>query len=217
VTVGLFAIPLTLYAARIAVQGSDGAPRTTFAFLTMAEQELLLIGLVVHVTRLHGEGLADFTQPPRWSDVLWTLALFVAIGFARSVVWLAVWFATPNTAAAVAALTPTNVGPYLVPASWSYAAFVTINPFCEEILMRGFLQTRLRQLGWPAAASACTSAVLQGAYHLYQGPVSALSVAAAMLVFACFYERTRRLSPVIGAHLVADVGFMAIASQYATS
>ncbi len=92
--------------------------------------------------------------------------------------------------------------------SFSLGAFIVVNPICEETLVRAFLQTRLRQLGWPAPCSAAASALAQGAYHIYRGWPFAASVTLLMLVWAWFYERTRRLSPVIGAHLLADLSVL---------
>jgi len=78
VTVGLFVLPATLQAARVAAVGFEGRTHTPFVFLTMVVQELLLIGLVVHVARLHGERLSDFTRSPRWTDIPWAVALLLS-------------------------------------------------------------------------------------------------------------------------------------------
>jgi membrane protease YdiL (CAAX protease family) len=42
-------------------------------------------------------------------------------------------------------------------------------------------------------------------YHIYQGPVGALSVLVFGLVLSLFYLRTGRLFPVVVAHVIADV------------
>src|SRR5436853_62628 len=39
----------------------------------------------------------------------------------------------------------------------------------EEVIVVGYLLRRLRQLGWSRPAALGGSAVLRGAYHLYQG------------------------------------------------
>ena len=43
------------------------------------------------------------------------------------------------------------------------------NGFLEEVLVVGYLLTRLDQLKVPAFAAIAISAVLRGSYHLYQG------------------------------------------------
>src|SRR4030095_755724 len=39
----------------------------------------------------------------------------------------------------------------------------------EEVIVCGYLLRRLDQLGWSPARALWTSALLRGAYHLYQG------------------------------------------------
>jgi len=80
-----------------------------------------------------------------------------------------------------------------------------VNPHCEEFVMRGFLQTRLRQAGWSGAAGVGTSVALQSLYHLYQGVFAMLALGASFLVLALYYQKTKRLWPVVLAHLAMDL------------
>src|SRR2546429_478153 len=43
------------------------------------------------------------------------------------------------------------------------------NALLEELVVVGYLLTRLRELGWRVWIAVATSATLRGAYHLYQG------------------------------------------------
>ena len=43
------------------------------------------------------------------------------------------------------------------------------NALLEEVVVIGYLFTRLRQLAWNAAAIVALSAIIRGSYHLYQG------------------------------------------------
>ena len=59
----------------------------------------------------------------------------------------------------------------------------------------------------PAAALAVlVSVAIQAFYHLYQGVPAALGHGATFLVFSLYYLRTRRIAPVVLAHLYMDVG-----------
>ena len=83
-------------------------------------------------------------------------------------------------------------------------ALAVANGFLEEVLVVGYLITRLRQLHWPFWAVLGTSAVLRGSYHLYQGLGGFLGNAVMGLVFGWFYLRFRRLWPLVIAHSLID-------------
>lgn len=74
----------------------------------------------------------------------------------------------------------------------------------EEVIVVGYLVTRLQQLTWSPVAVVLTSALLRGAYHLYQGWPMALGNAVMGAVFATFYLRTGRLGPLIFSHWLLD-------------
>lgn len=74
----------------------------------------------------------------------------------------------------------------------------------EEIIVAAFLLTRLRQLGWSNSRALATSAVLRGSYHLYQGYGGFVGNAVMGLLFGWWFQRTRRVWPLIVAHTVID-------------
>ena len=65
------------------------------------------------------------------------------------------------------------------------------NAVLEEVVVVGYLITRLRELGWQTRAAIVASAVLRGSYHLYQGFGAFVGNAIMGLVFAYFFT-TRR-------------------------
>ena len=79
------------------------------------------------------------------------------------------------------------------------------NGFLEEVLVVGYLITRLEQLRLPAWAVVAISAVLRGSYHLYQGFGGFLGNAVMGVVFALWFRRTRRLWPLVVAHSLLDI------------
>ena len=79
------------------------------------------------------------------------------------------------------------------------------NALLEEVIAVGYLSERLRELRWPAPAVVVASALLRGAYHLYQGWGPFVGNVVMGLVFAEYYRRTRRVAPLVVAHTVMDV------------
>jgi len=74
----------------------------------------------------------------------------------------------------------------------------------EEVIVVGYLITRLEQLRWSVPAMIIASALLRGAYHLYQGWPMALGNVVMGAVFAFVFIRRRRLAPLIFAHFMLD-------------
>ncbi|MGV0792069.1 CPBP family intramembrane glutamic endopeptidase [Mycolicibacterium sp. XJ1819] len=78
------------------------------------------------------------------------------------------------------------------------------NGWAEEIIVVGFLLTRLRQLRVSPVVAVVASSVLRGLYHLYQGFGAGLGNLAMGLIFGYVYVRTGRLWPLIIAHALID-------------
>ncbi len=79
------------------------------------------------------------------------------------------------------------------------------NAWAEEVLVVGYLLTRLRQLGWGENAALLGSAVLRGSYHLYQGVGGFVGNVIMGAIFGRVWQRTNRLWPLVLAHTLLDV------------
>jgi membrane protease YdiL (CAAX protease family) len=79
------------------------------------------------------------------------------------------------------------------------------NGLLEEVIAVGYLGDRLTRLGWRPWAWIAASALLRGSYHLYQGFGPFFGNVAMGLVFAWFYNRQRRVMPLVIAHTLIDV------------
>jgi len=77
-----------------------------------------------------------------------------------------------------------------------------VNGTFEEFFLTGYLLKVLRPAG--ASAALGVSALIRMTYHLYQGPLGALTVMAFGLLLTAFYWRYRLLWPVISAHIITD-------------
>lgn len=78
------------------------------------------------------------------------------------------------------------------------------NGILEEIVVVGYLLTRLRQLGWSDYPALGGSAVLRGSYHLYQGWGGFFGNLVMGLIFGWWFQRTRRVLPLVIAHTLLD-------------
>ncbi|MFB9906478.1 CPBP family intramembrane glutamic endopeptidase [Allokutzneria oryzae] len=78
------------------------------------------------------------------------------------------------------------------------------NSWAEEVLVVGYLITRLRQLGWSENRSLLLSSVLRGSYHLYQGFGGFVGNIVMGLVYGRFWQRHQRLWALVAAHALID-------------
>jgi membrane protease YdiL (CAAX protease family) len=79
------------------------------------------------------------------------------------------------------------------------------NGVLEEVVMIGYLLTRLRQLNWPAGRAILVSALIRGSYHTYQGLGGFVGNLIMGALFGWWFTRTRRVLPLVIAHSVIDV------------
>ena len=79
------------------------------------------------------------------------------------------------------------------------------NAVLEQVIMIGYLYTRLTQLQWRLPVILLVSAVIRGSYHLYQGFGGFLGNMIMGVIFGLIYLRTKRLAPLIVAHTLIDV------------
>jgi membrane protease YdiL (CAAX protease family) len=84
-------------------------------------------------------------------------------------------------------------------------AFICLNPFFEELIVRAYTMSEVVNLGGSRGLAVVVSVAAQMSYHLYQGVASALALIFLFTVFSIYYLRTRRIVPVILAHLSLDL------------
>ncbi|MCW2804715.1 MAG: hypothetical protein JWN06_2932 [Propionibacteriaceae bacterium] len=79
------------------------------------------------------------------------------------------------------------------------------NAALEEVIMIGYLFTRLSQLRWSPSMIIVFSAVVRGSYHLYQGIGGFVGNLIMGLIFGLIYLRWKRVAPLVVAHTLLDV------------
>ncbi len=132
-------------------------------------------------------------------DLLTGLALAAAIGLPGLGLYLAARELGVNTTVVAAAL------PHIW---WAVPVLVLAavqNAVLEEIVVVGYLVTRLRELGFRLPATVAVSALLRGSYHLYQGFGAFAGNALMGVIFTGFFLRTRRVLPLVIAHALLDI------------
>jgi len=102
----------------------------------------------------------------------------------------------------------TTVIPEALPLVWWTVPVLLLsavqNAFLEEVVAVGYLVNRLREMSWGIPAAVAASALLRGSYHLYQGFGGFIGNTVMGAVFALFFIRFRRVSPLIAAHSILD-------------
>jgi membrane protease YdiL (CAAX protease family) len=199
----VFAI-LTLFEAPISgvrVVSVSQSPSVVRQFVAIAFG-LAPVWLVSYLVRRDGEGHAAIglaRDRPR-EDVARGLLLFAIVGLGGIAVYLG----------SVAL----GVNRFVVPVPplghwWTYPVLLANAAeaaLLEEIVVVGYLVTRLRQMGVTEFGAIAASALLRATYHLYQGYGGFLGNLAMGLLFGFVFSRTRRVWPIVIAHLLLDVG-----------
>ncbi len=92
---------------------------------------------------------------------------------------------------------------------WHYPVLVLAalqNAVVEECIVIGFVLLRLRELGLTYPTAIGLSALLRGSYHLYQGFGGFVGNLVMGLLFGWLYQRWGRVTPLIVAHTLLDIG-----------
>ncbi|KGI83240.1 CAAX protease [Actinopolyspora erythraea] len=101
------------------------------------------------------------------------------------------------------------VQPSTLDDSWWRAPVLVLsalgNSAAEEVLVVGYLLTRLRQLGATENRALWISAVLRGSYHLYQGFGGFVGNVVMGLVYGRVWQRTNRIHALVVGHALIDV------------
>ncbi len=165
-------------------------------------------GLGVYLLWRSGLRPADFGLGRfRWRlDLLGGLALAAAIGLPGLALYVAARRFGLNASVIPSSLRDTWWRlPMLV-----IAAFA--NGWAEEVIVVGYLLTRLRELRITSGRALGCSSALRGAYHLYQGFGAGLGNVVMGLVFGHVWQRGGRLWPLVLAHgLIDSVAFVGYA------
>jgi uncharacterized protein len=189
-----------------------GATATmTYAFtnrhlFTLVVYEVVLAAVLVPILRRRGWDPVAIAGPPAPVDMLRGLGLLLGAYASYAFVWICFATLNPYLASVLAAdrpFTGAAAGPLAI------ILLTLINPVFEELLWLGYFVQRLQpHIGWRGAA--VVSVALRFAVHTYQGSLAELGTLLIAIVFTWYYIRTRRLWPVVAAHVCMDaIGLVA--------
>ena len=171
-------------------------------FLISAINSLLGIALMFYILYIRNENYKDLGIMISAREMLFGVALFLATYTIYIAALLAIHTALPTSL--YEDLAQQNFSMFQHTSVFS-VIYLLVNPFFEELIVRGFTMTRLKYLTDKKFWIIGISVVVQASYHLYQGLFSVALLTIIFLIFSIFYYRTGRLTPVIIAHLIFDL------------
>ncbi len=81
---------------------------------------------------------------------------------------------------------------------------VCLNPFFEELIVRGYLMSEILDLTGNGTLAVVASVAVQMSYHLYQGLANGIVLTTTFVVFSIYFLRSRRIAPLVLAHFFLD-------------
>jgi membrane protease YdiL (CAAX protease family) len=194
---------LSRQVAELNVSQAPGRPwlDLTYQLLGIAFN-LVPVLLVIHLLQRDHDNALDLLGLNRKRplfDVGWGLGLAALIGIPGLGLYLLARAVGIN-----ATVVPANL-PHIW---WAVPVLILSaiqNAIGEEVIVVGYLTTRLRELGWRTSTSIAASALLRGSYHLYQGFGAFIGNAIMGVIFAGFYRIFKRTTPLIIAHSILDI------------
>jgi membrane protease YdiL (CAAX protease family) len=171
---------------------------------------LVPVLLVFHFLGRSGESAASIGMDAREpaSDLAWGAALAAIVG----AVGLGVYVAAVELGVNRSVVPVPPLGHW-----WTIPILLlgaARSGLLEEVIVCGYLLRRLDQMGWSKARALWASALLRGAYHLYQGYGGFVGNVALGLLFGRVYQRRGRTMPLVIAHFlidaVAGLGYLAL-------
>lgn len=171
-----------------------------FLQLTNITLSLAPVLLVFYLLARAGEKPAtiglDKTQP--WRDLARGAGVAAVIGGSGLGLYLAAYHLGMNL----------NVVAENLPDVWWRIPVLLLsavqNGTLEEVIVVGYLLTRLEKLGVKTPAAIGISACIRGSYHLYQGAGGFIGNATMGVIFGILYKRWGRVTPLIIAHTLID-------------
>ena len=199
-----WAFGLPIFSSIMSLGAPEDAAAPTFnntALLGTVIFEAIQFAFLAWFLRIRGWTLEKLGLAFSWSSTVAGLAL-LAITYALVVgaQYIAQIVFDYDLAAAIAR------GPKVDPALSMQLVFLVsvVNGIFEELFVVAYIVVALSERrGMWVAINA--SVVVRLLYHLYQGPIGVITIVPMGLLFAYVYARTRKLWPLIVAHVLLDI------------
>jgi membrane protease YdiL (CAAX protease family) len=164
---------------------------------SLAAVELLFGAFALWFLRARGYSLAALLPSPDWRGVL-EGAVLCALAILACNLALALFPSQTDAVQPIAQIVANARASAAV-----VLAVSMLNGVYEETFLLGYLMRGFAEAG--ASFALGLSVLVRLLYHLYQGPLGAVSVVVCGLVLGAAYWRTRRLWPVALAHALIDM------------
>lgn len=197
-------VPLILNAGYLMVHPVRAGAATNFRFSVGLLQEFAGVVLLVYVIRRQGRTLDAVGLNFHWTDLLKGLLLAFAALVASTVFSILV-----RKFSILLMDKPADMRDPRVIFAGAAPALLAVygigSSIFEELIVRGYLMNELVALASPVWVAAVASVVIQTSYHLYYGLAGALAISGMFTAFAVYFSWSRRLAPVILAHMYVDL------------
>ena len=185
------------------LMGGNDRIRDYYRVASALTSELTSLLLLWYVLSQRGRSWRDLGRSPAWFDVFRALGIVI-------LTYIASYFTNYHFQMMYRSV----AGHYLQPGSRHgllglggsalMIAFVLVNPVFEEVIVRSYTMTEIIALGGGPALAVVVSVAIQMSYHLYQGVLNSVILATTFTVFSVYFVKTRRIMPIILAHLFFD-------------
>jgi membrane protease YdiL (CAAX protease family) len=193
--------PLSGQTAVIVGSRAPGRPWLDLTWQLFAVVTALVpVALVAHFLARGKESLQTigFDLTDRLRDLGRGTTIAAAVGGAGLLFYLGAYASGVNL----------TVDPSQLPGYWWRIPILVLvsaqNAVLEEVIVLGYLNHRLDQLGWSVRRATTTSALVRGSYHLYQGLGGFAGNVIMGVIFTYLYRRWGRVMPLVVAHTVID-------------
>ncbi|HZR28836.1 MAG TPA: type II CAAX endopeptidase family protein [Terriglobales bacterium] len=188
----------------VATQRPSGVSYIFFGLATAIVHQAGGLALLFYILFRQGRTLRDIGFSFRWLDIPVSIGLLVLSWIASGLshyyinsvyfLWTGRHLERWNGAAGY-------LGTHI---SFIVVVFLFLNAFYEELIVRAYVMSEI--IAWKRSAlfAGVFSVAIQSLYHLYQGVPNMLSIAALFTIYAIYYAKSRRILPVILAHLCVD-------------
>jgi membrane protease YdiL (CAAX protease family) len=156
--------------------------------------ELVLAAAALLYLRARGFDLATLRPTLAWRSLAIGAALYVATLLPY---WLAYGLLSPQSQPVDEMVSASRMSLAVV------VAFALVNASFEEVFLLGVLTRGLRSFGLGFAIGVPLG--VRMLYHLYQGPMAAVSIVIFGGALAVYYVATRDLMAPIAAHVIGDI------------
>ena len=197
-------IALSIYAlfSQTSLYGSSPGKGLMFSGIMM---ELGPLAVLWYVLSRQGRSFASLGLRLSWKDIPKSL-LVILLSYVAIVIWWAALTQGYRFASGHVLNSQTRNVEFMSSALSVWGVlFMILNPFYEELIARAYVISEIQFLTGSAWVAVVVSIVLQASYHVYQGLVPALLATSIFTVFSLYYVKTKRITPVILAHMFFDL------------